>query len=549
MNKIITYEEFEQKIDDLLLGRKVEINLLDKIIYKNTTIFCYLLLAQLCEKTYKEKNEHYQVIKKEFLKLLENIDNDFLMEEYDMIFSSLKNTDIIETLCNRISPLQLVEKMKSKKVKNAKLFIKYAEYYNGYFKNNMFFKLPDGKIFLEFLLEFDRRFILEILSEEDKSNLQISQILKVKDSDSSYLFEKPWYCTEDDGYFEYLKKDITEYYFTLDEDEKKLLDEFDELFNESENDRFIISRIKSFYIYQFAKKIPNTFRDLRFLLDIKISNPSFTIIKKPNFSTDGDLLIYRNNIFKIELTPFAAYLDGMIAHEITHLFHYYSSEMYTPKEFEEIRIRNTNNLDAVTNKIIIYLGPFYGQISEKVKRLEEEIKKDRKFLKMVNIETECFFEEYRKKIIRNYYEKFDGDLLIYVSEHLISKEQYLEYVKKWRAKFLAHIKVMKEGSFEIYSITDLINAFYNGKVEKCISKIQRDYGIMVANHHEEYFSSNSLNSFSEIIADYAAIKKSEKYEYYNQILINIMGIEVVDFLEKFYNDLCMDNSINQRREV
>lgn len=550
MSKIINYEEFEKRIGDFLASKEVELNLLDKIDFKGNTIFGYVYLAQLCEKTYKEgKNEQYQIIKKEFLKSLENIDDDSIMEEFGTILSSLKNTDVIDTLCNKILPLMLVEKIKSNKGKNVKLFLKYTEYYRGYFKNNMFYKLPNGRIFLEYLLEFDRDFVLSILSDEDKTNLQISQILRVKDSDYNYIFEKPYFFIEDDGYFQYLRKDITEDYYIPTKDEQNLLDEFDELFNDCGNARFIISRIRSFYIHQFAKKIPNALEDLKYLLSIKKANLSFEFIEKPEFSNDAELLNYVDGSFRISLTPFAACLDGMIAHEITHLFHHYcDSEEKTPKEFEKIKIRNKSNLDEVMIKIVTYLGPIYSKAGEKLKSVMEDVKKNSEFIEMVSIECKEFFDEYKRGIIREYYDKFDIELLDYVSAHLIFPKEYYEYIVNSRAKFIAEVKILKDGLFEVDSIIDLINAFYNGKVEELIKKMQRDYGLMADVHSEEYINSDYDVAFKEMLADYGTIIKSEKYEYYKKILIDIIGLEVVDFLENFYNNLSINN-LNEIKRI
>lgn len=544
----ITYEEFEKILERFINGGELECNLLDKIICKDGAIFGYVFLAQLCEKTYHEgKNEQYQIIKKEFLKLLESLDNPFIMEEYGNILLHLKNTDVIDTLCDIVSPSLLIEKIDSNNGKNVKTFIKLAEYYKGYFKRNMFFKLPNGRIFIEFLLEFDKDFVLELLSEDDKNILQINYILKVKDFDLNFLFEQPWFFTEDDGYFDYFRKSIEDSNYSPTVEERELLDKFDIMMDSYENDRFVVSRIKNFYIKQFAKKIPDAFRDLSFLISIKKKYPSFRVVRKPNFSADACLIT--SSDFALAFTPIAACMDGQITHEITHIFHYCYSKLSTPQEFEEIRKRSTNNIDEVMKKIITYFGSRFSKAYEKVREIEMDVEKTSKFLEMVNLETQIFYEEYKRRLISNYYELFDVNLLGYVSENLISREEYYEYVKKCRANFIAQIKVLSDELYESFAIIDIINCLYGGKMEPKLAEFNRHYKLVTVYHEKDYFDKNLSIEFAEILANYVTLKKSEKYEEYKKILEDILGAEIVNYLEDFYNNLSLEDLIKQERQM
>ncbi len=107
---------------------------------------------------------------------------------------------------------------------------------------------------------------------------------------------------------------------------------------------------------------------------------------------------------------------------------------------------------------------------------------------------------------------------------------------------------MREDLIEIDSLIDIVNSLFAGSMSEEFTEIYRRNKIGTIIHDADYYNENNKSSiFGEMLADYSTLMKSEKYEYYKKVLEDIVGIEIVNILENYYNNLTLPNL--DRRKV
>lgn len=297
--------------------------------------------------------------------------------------------------------------------------------------------------------------------------------------------------------------------------EKELFNEFREAFKDSD-----VSSI-DFYINELRKKIminkQRTVDDIIKLINYKREHPNFKLMISGD--TEGE---YDSTVQRMVISP---YRSGILSHELSHLLYDEEDEFKDSYQLKEYKRIQKGIEKSSTKKIIDYLNNFH-----------------QKFNDMRNMFSEIYYQEINKKyhsfnqyvktvcqdILDNHPEMImvdDGLAAYYVVSDNI-EETVIELLNIEKEEFINNM--LRNFYSEELMLENLMDALLMGKIfdefydVKCLS-----------GHSGISFIEDDNLSFNECLADYDAIKNSRKGKRLILDLRNIIGNDLICFLDDY----------------
>lgn len=324
-------------------------------------------------------------------------------------------------------------------------------------------------------------------------------------------------------------------YSLLTEDEITLLMELEDLLI-NENNKSIIDTIVLSYALQLSYNNENAFIELQKIVQIIKENPNLKVQKSKNYSyfnSQNGLSINISNINNIN-------------HELGHLFHYYLANEETPQELEDI-LEKIRNDESIKNKINL----ISKTLINKMKKLDDEISIEydewsKKYLSEFKTkEIEEFIEMSKESKIEHYLSLgYTAEELNLVLDESFTTQQYLLNQKRIKCEEMSNNILISYYS-ELMAICDIVDAIFQGDFYNSKLKTQDNEEIKgVFGHGIGYYYSQDI-VFQEIIANYSLLIKSDRKEEAISILKIMIGNELIDLLNNFYqNKMINSNNYN-----
>ena len=264
--------------------------------------------------------------------------------------------------------------------------------------------------------------------------------------------------------------------------------------------------------------------DIEKLIKYKEKNPKFKLNSfdvSDDVDHQGGKYSYNN-----ELT-IDKYRKGVFTHELSHMLY---SEFEDNDEFSIIKkytIIQKNINDDIIGIIIKYLEDFHDRYNY-----------------MINIFVELYYKEIEKRYGNyiNYQEIICQDIIncnmefvtidqngatIYLSDDNI-KESAKELI---RSKAYEYAKVLTNNYYtEELFLENLLDSLLNGDILEGNCQVKS-----LSGHTKEYFNNSPDTSFDECLANYYAIRNSNKSKRIINDLKNIVGKDLIYILEKYLN--------------
>ena len=301
----------------------------------------------------------------------------------------------------------------------------------------------------------------------------------------------------------------------------KKLDTLLKVFSETFKD--IDKNVLKVYIEEIKRyskvDLHRTYIDVIRLIDYKMSNKNFKL--KIN-----DLDIYTGSYNSSdEYIAIDQYIHGLFNHELSHfLFEQYEDEDSLDLYKDYCKIRKEISKKSTVNKIVRYLKGFHEQV---------------KYMK--DIFTELYYKEISRQYgsVGDYILKIYLDIMAMKPEKMILDKEitevYIDYDEVGQSikELLAseckdYVDICLTNYYsEEYTLENLLDALLRGKINDG-NLIDECY----SGHTIEYFNGDRFLSLDECLADYDEIKCSKKADIIIDKLIELVGNDLVDLLEK-----------------
>lgn len=422
------------------------------------------------------------------------------------------------------------------------LFVKYnkLEYLYSFSTNDLLQIKYKKSCLLDLFLEKDPILTKKII-EFYKLDTDIDIILyfKLKGFDFNTKHGIDFELLDNEVYAEeYLKqqnKQIKESidYSLFTEEEITLLMELEDLLIDEQN-KEIIDAIVLSYALQLSANNKNALTELKKLVQISKNNPNFKVQKSKGFSyfnSKNGLSINISNINNIN-------------HELGHLFHYYLTNEETPNELNEIlnKIRNDANIKNKINLLSKTLRNKMISLEDKVSIEYDEWSK-KYFTETKKQEIEEFIEMSKESKLEYYmslgYIEEELDLIL---DESFTIEQYISNQKRIKCEEMCDNILIAYYS-ELIAICDIIDAVFEGEFYHSKLKTKDNEQIKgVFGHGIGYYYSKDI-VFQEIIANYSSLIKSDRKEESLEILRAMVGNELIDLLDNFYQNKMINSNM------
>ena len=306
----------------------------------------------------------------------------------------------------------------------------------------------------------------------------------------------------------------------------KLIDEFKKVFCDC--DKLTIS----FYITEFKRGMKNdkekVLHDIKDLIQYKQKNPNFKLLISNN--TEGE---YNPIQKQIVISP---YRHNIFYHEFSHLR--YDDIDINNKDDILIHYKNIQNKidESHIVKITNYLNNFHHNYEQMKKYFSEiyyhEIKK-----------KYGSYNEYIKVICRDIEDNYPE--MIMVDDRLISfypdynklEDTVVELLSLEKEEYVNNLT--RNFYSEELILENLLDALLMGKIYDGFFDI-----ISLSGHSGFDFIESDDLSFNECLANYEAIKKSSKAERLINDLTNLVGYELIYFLENY---IAINRSLSNKK--
>lgn len=368
----------------------------------------------------------------------------------------------------------------------------------------------------------DKNSLLNILTYDNISNVEIQTILRFRGINweekygnipMNFDINEPLERQKN----EILKDEYEKYYIgEIEIEEQLLLDKFKEVFeNDGKSSIEVIELAYNSFKMMFINKNRFTNVIINKLIEIKTSNPQF-ILKKDSRS----YFFHNYNCFSINVNEINAI--GSFLHELGHFLHFIVKDYEVPNQFKNLNI--IIDYDSLEKLRKNYLNE---------RRLLEDIfKQDFYKQSQYTQENEKTYIETFSKIIERYRGIYSDETLEYLQENFPIEKQYRQYYNEVVLSEL--VSVLPEIT-SLGSLLDIIDALTQGEVfEKGIEMGNGE--IRQIGHGKEYYSYDN-NDFIEIFAQYFELINFPNDEKYLQILESIVGSELIELLNNFYNEM------------
>lgn len=446
-----------------------------------------------------------------------NVSDDILNEKYDDSITILTRIMYLASSYINLYPNLFYLSMKNLKISNTILLQKVSEV-----------------TLLELLIKkMGKDSLLNILSDDNLKNSNIQLILKLNSVDLKQLYPK---LKTDFGFddilnnqkFDLLKSEFQKLSIgEISTESQELLNKFKIIFeNDGTSDRDVIELAYNSFKMLLINKNLSVDRLIECIFDIKNNNPSFTLKKDDECyfsSIDNCISINNFNIYNI-----ISFL-----HELGHAIHFYNGNFSIPQAFTSLYNNGFIFNEEEFNNFKDYIKKIFTELREKYKTdfyCDNEIAQE---------DSKRYINNYRT-LLNTYRGKYSDDIIDYLEQNIPSKSEY----KKMYNFVLLDEFVFESPSFNIFgSIIDIIDALNKGTVyEDGISF--EDVKLKIG--HGEHYYKEDEKVFSEIFAQFFTLKNYSNSDRYLEILKKIIGNELFEIVNNYYNEILNQQNIKKR---
>ncbi len=300
-----------------------------------------------------------------------------------------------------------------------------------------------------------------------------------------------------------------------------ILDEFKKVFKDTHE------LVLNTFINEFKRKAKinkkQTYNDIKRLIKVKKDKPSFELVT-PEYNLNVNP--FDGEYKYLDHLQVNLYGRGIMNHEISHFIFNDNDDDEDEDLFGLYRIlrQNTRKKDTIT-KMINYIKDFHNRY---------------KYMK--NMFKELYYKEIERKYgnINNYRLVILNDLRkykpIFITFDIVFATIIVDKKRKINAvdyiienELKKYQKVMTYNYYtEELMLENLLDALLNGAIWEGKYNVR-----CLSGHSKSYFKDNKVLSLEEVIADFYAIKNSPKANILINKLRDIVGDELVDFLESY----------------
>lgn len=386
----------------------------------------------------------------------------------------------------------------------------------------------NGKTLLESLLDADSNLTLDkIVSEQNKAEPEIAFIIKsrgLKQENVNISKDENNYVND---YLDGINNHLG--IGPLYEEGEKLLGELQNVFNDGESDKDLVSALTSGYRQALFSNdnYEAVLTEIRKLIEIKKQNMDrfFYIKEKDNgyFSLDNGSVFCDN-----------AQVETLL-HETGHALHYYMVQDKIPENYKEVIARARQNPELLVKAE--KLSNKYHEIKDKIEALVEH---------KYNNFFDGYYNEERRQKIRGVLAKSKEEMKIeYESLNIpedqldiILNEMYTEeeYISHQKGIYIGENveAILRHEVSEIYATSDIVDAILEGKFHSGALKNSQGEKIKQMPGHGLYYYFETDHGFDEMIANFASMSKSKDAGKNLLMLKDIVGDEVYNMISNFY---------------
>ena len=401
-------------------------------------------------------------------------------------------------------------------------------------KNNLWINLYLKYNIIEPLVNVPLEYLLE---KTDNELLLVKILTKMNNSERIKLYQKMKYSNV--WLFNHIEQDIIEIYQTYNiiipqtfinlpkiadnkiKVNKKLQKELSKLVTiYGDTDKQTIDTIINELKRKSKQDIKRTYMDIVKLLNYKLDNKDFKLKISPTgylcglYTTDDSILIDK-------------YIHGLFNHELSHLFVDQFELFDIDEDYKEYRnmIKKIINRKSSINRITNYLNEFHSRINFMKKIFKElyfkEVEKqygsfnayaNKLYIEIKNIKPEVIIID---KIATE----------IYIDEDNI-ETSVMEIIESLSNNY-ANICVTNYYNEELF-LENLLDSILKGRIWANELQVESMSG-----HSRKYYKSDKYASLDECLANYDAIKNSNKADILINKLRYLVGDELVFFLDDY----------------
>lgn len=383
------------------------------------------------------------------------------------------------------------------------------------------------KTLLEYLLDADSDLTLnKILSDDLKADPDIAVILKnrgIVQKSVNVSKEENEYTTK---YIENINNHLG--IGPLPEEGERLLNELKLLFlTDGKSDKALITGLIAGYRNALMNNYDINIIEIKKLIEIKKENKDiFYYIKSNNGSyfspSNGSIFCENAN-------------TNTLLHETGHALHFYTADMKTPDDYQEIVERARENPEVLA-KTKEYAANYRKLINNITLLVEQRY--DSFFKSYYSPEK---VEEIKKNLTKSKEEKkkeykelhIPDEQLDMILSDMYTQEEYIDHQK--RIFIEDNVDAILRNEFgSLLPIGDILDAIYEGKLHSNTLKDSQGEAICKTGGHGLNYYYATLHGFDEMIANFAAISKANDAKEKLKMLKSIVGDEVYDMIRNFY---------------
>lgn len=383
------------------------------------------------------------------------------------------------------------------------------------------------KTLLEYLLDADSDLTLnKILSDDLKADPDIAVILKnrgIVQKSVNVSKEENEYTTK---YIENINNHLG--IGPLPEEGERLLNELKLLFlTDGKSDKALITGLIAGYRNALMNNYDINIIEIKKLIEIKKENKDiFYYIKSNNGSyfspSNGSIFCENAN-------------TNTLLHETGHALHFYTADMKTPDNYQEIVERARENPEVLA-KTKEYAANYRKLINNITLLVEQRY--DSFFKSYYSPEK---VEEIKKNLTKSKEEKkkeykelhIPDEQLDMILSDMYTQEEYIDHQK--RIFIEDNVDAILRNEFgSLLPIGDILDAIYEGKLHSNTLKDSQGEAICKTGGHGLNYYYATLHGFDEMIANFAAISKANDAKEKLKMLKSIVGDEVYDMISNFY---------------
>ena len=383
------------------------------------------------------------------------------------------------------------------------------------------------KTLLEYLLDADSDLTLnKILSDDLKADPDIAVILKnrgIVQKSVNVSKEENEYTTK---YIENINNHLG--IGPLPEEGERLLNELKLLFlTDGKSDKALITGLIAGYRNALMNNYDINIIEIKKLIEIKKENKDiFYYIK----NDDGSYFSPSNGSIFCENAN-----TNTLLHETGHALHFYTADMKTPDDYQEIVERARENPEVLA-KTKEYAANYRKLINNITLLVEQRY--DSFFKSYYSPEK---VEEIKKNLTKSKEEKkkeykelhIPDEQLDMILSDMYTQEEYIDHQK--RIFIEDNVDAILRNEFgSLLPIGDILDAIYEGKLHSNTLKDSQGEAICKTGGHGLNYYYATLHGFDEMIANFAAISKANDAKEKLKMLKSIVGDEVYDMISNFY---------------